>query len=39
VIDHPVAEIYTNPAHPDLARRYYNDVGAFEEAMAGPPRS
>jgi short-subunit dehydrogenase len=34
VIDHPVAEIYTNPAHPDLARRYYNDVGAFEEAMA-----
>ena len=30
-IDHPVAEVYTNPAHPALALRYYEDVGAFEQ--------
>ena len=30
VIDEPVAEIYTNPAHPALALRYFQDVGAFE---------
>ncbi|HZR25908.1 MAG TPA: SDR family oxidoreductase [Vicinamibacterales bacterium] len=30
VIDEPVAEIYTNPMHPALALRYYQDVGAFE---------
>ena len=34
VIDHPVAEVYTNPAHPALALRYYEDVGAFERAQA-----
>jgi hypothetical protein len=32
LIDHPRAEIYTNPASPDLARRYYADVEAFEAA-------
>lgn len=30
VIDHPRAEIYTNPASPELARRYYADIEAFE---------
>ena len=30
VIDEPVAEVYTNPAHPALALRYFQDVGAFE---------
>lgn len=36
VIDHPVPELYTNPASAALARRYYEDVGAFEiEAAAG----
>jgi NADP-dependent 3-hydroxy acid dehydrogenase YdfG len=34
VIEKPVAELYTNPASPELARRYYEDVGAFEAAMA-----
>lgn len=31
VIEHPVAEVYTNPATAGLAKRYYDDVGAFEE--------
>ena len=30
LVEHPVAEIYTNPASADLVRRYYEDVGAFE---------
>ena len=30
LLDHPVAEVYTNPASPDLARRYFEDVGKFE---------
>jgi short-subunit dehydrogenase len=30
VIEHPVAEVYTNPASAEMARRYYQDVGAFE---------
>jgi short-subunit dehydrogenase len=29
-IDEPVAEVYTNPASADLARRYFADVAAFE---------
>jgi len=33
LIDHPVAELYTNPALSELTRRYYADVGAFEENM------
>lgn len=30
VIDHPVAEIYTNPAQAAVALKYLQDVGAFE---------
>jgi short-subunit dehydrogenase len=33
LIEHPVAEFYTNPDLRDLAVRYYQDVGAFEESM------
>jgi short-subunit dehydrogenase len=33
VIDHPVAEIYTNPAHAAIARAYLDDVGAFEKRL------
>ena len=29
-IDHPVAEIYTQPVLPGIARRYLDDVEAFE---------
>ncbi len=29
-IDHPVAEIYTNPALAAVALKYFQDVGAFE---------
>jgi short-subunit dehydrogenase len=38
LIGHPRAEIFTNPASADIARRYYEDIGAFE-AAGGPPRS
>jgi len=34
LIEHPVAELYTNPASSELARQYYADIGAFEENMA-----
>jgi hypothetical protein len=37
LLEHPVAEIYTNPASPELARRYYEDVGAFEARMGQAP--
>jgi NADP-dependent 3-hydroxy acid dehydrogenase YdfG len=30
VIQNPVAELYTNPASAEIARRYYADVAAFE---------
>jgi short-subunit dehydrogenase len=33
LIEHPVAELYTNPASADVARRYYEDVAAFEANM------
>ena len=34
LIDNPRAEAYTNPdVQMDLVRRYYNDVGAFEQNM------
>jgi short-subunit dehydrogenase len=33
VIDHPVPEAYTSPAFSDFARRYYEDVAAFERSM------
>ena len=36
VIDHPVAEVYTNPSSDDMARKYFADVGAFE-AQSGNP--
>jgi hypothetical protein len=36
LVDDPMPELYTNPAHPVLARAYYEDVAAFEE---NAPRS
>lgn len=34
VIDRPAPETYTNPATPLLARKYFEDVGAFEQELA-----
>jgi NAD(P)-dependent dehydrogenase (short-subunit alcohol dehydrogenase family) len=46
LIEHPVAEVYTNPAQAKIAEQYYHDVGAFEENAAkqgpwppAPPKS
>ncbi len=41
VIEHPVAELYTNPASAPMAQRYFEDVGAFEESLraVGPVSS
>ena len=41
VIDQPRVDVYTNPAHPEMARNYYADVAAFEDRMAShfPPPS
>jgi short-subunit dehydrogenase len=36
VIDEPVAEVYTNPASAAMARRYFEDVRAFESGAANP---
>jgi len=36
LIDHPQAEVYTNPSQAELAIRYFQDVGAFEEVR--PPK-
>lgn len=36
VIDHPVPEIYTNPASAGLVQRYFSDVAAFEDMMFAP---
>ena len=33
VLGTPVAELYTNPASAALVSRYYEDVGAFEDAQ------
>lgn len=33
VIEHPVAERYTNPASAELVKRYISDVAAFEDQM------
>ena len=33
LIDHPQPEICTNPASPDIARRYFQDVAAFEATL------
>jgi short-subunit dehydrogenase len=35
VIDHPVAEVFTNPQHTAIMRRYFEDVGAFEKGLRG----
>ncbi|HET9984361.1 MAG TPA: SDR family oxidoreductase [Longimicrobiales bacterium] len=35
LIEHPRAELFTNPAQPDIARRYYQDIAAFEDEWAG----
>jgi hypothetical protein len=34
VIDRPVAEIYTNPPHAAIVKRYFEDVGRFEAELA-----
>jgi len=34
-VDHPVAEVYTNPASAGMARKYFEDVGAFEAQGMG----
>jgi short-subunit dehydrogenase len=33
LIDHPRAEIYTNPGQAEMVAKYYADVAAFEENM------
>jgi short-subunit dehydrogenase len=33
LIEHPRSEIYTNPASEAIARRYREDIEAFEEGM------
>ena len=38
VIEHPVAEAYTNPTSPALARRYFDQLGAFTELANAPER-
>ena len=37
LVAHPRAELYTNPASPELVRRYYADVEAFEASAPPPP--
>src|SRR5690242_3646244 len=36
VIEQPVAEVYTNPASAEMARRYFEDVDAFEKNAENP---
>ena len=38
VIEHPVAEVYTNPASAALARRYFDQLGAFAEPATAAER-
>ncbi len=33
LIDNPVAELFSNPASSGIARRYYEDVAAFEKGL------
>jgi short-subunit dehydrogenase len=33
LIHHPVPEIFTNPASPEIAKRYYQDIAAFEAGI------
>jgi len=37
-IEHPVAEVYTNPASVEMVRRYFTDVDAFETQGDNPWR-
>jgi hypothetical protein len=37
LLDAPRAEIFTNPAHPDIQKRYYTDVEAYEASLGAPP--
>lgn len=39
LIEQPVAEIYTNPALLEIARRYYEDIGVFEASFGRPPQA
>jgi short-subunit dehydrogenase len=34
-VENPVPEVYTNPASAGMARKYFEDVGAFEEQGIG----
>jgi short-subunit dehydrogenase len=36
VIEHPVAEVYTNPSSAEMAGKYFADVGAFESHGGNP---
>ena len=36
LIERPQAELYTDPASVETARRYFADVAAFEAQMAPP---
>ena len=36
LLDAPRAEVFTNPAHPEIQRRYYADVEAYEAALGAP---
>ena len=38
LIERPQAEVFTNPAAPGIAKRYHDDVAAFEAASGGPVR-
>ncbi len=38
VIEHPVGEVYTNPSSAEMARRYFEDVEAFEKTAENPWR-
>jgi short-subunit dehydrogenase len=35
LLPHPVAELYTNPAHPEIARRYLDSPAELEAEVAG----
>jgi len=37
LIEHPQPELYTNPASPEMARRYFQDVAAFEATLVPAP--
>jgi short-subunit dehydrogenase len=39
VIANPVAEVYTNPASAEMARKYFADVGAYERQSGNPWQS